>query len=192
MTSDEVCEYDDSHEDARVSDIFDVTAHPAAVMSLLKTRLEKGLMFTWMSTLVSLNPYKWSLSGNSQDIRNSKKMAPDVAAIAELAISQLSDGQPQLLCFHGESGSGKTENLQSELAYTAAHSLGTEGADLSPEQRHIEHSLIHANAVFWDPLSHPRKVRRVLGQDGCGFVGGLYWNVGSKWDRAEVGSSIIS
>ena len=106
-------------------------------------------MYTWMGPhLISLNPFKWSLADNSKDVRNARKMAPDVAALAEIAISQLSGGRPQLMCFHGESGSGKTENLKSAMAYLAAHSLGTRGADLSAKQQHIEHSLIHANAVL--------------------------------------------
>ena len=144
----------DSHAGHKVSDILDVTVHPAPVISLLTIRLEDSLACTWMDpNLISLNPFKWSLADNSKDVRDARKMVPDVVALAEMAISQLSSGRPQrqLMCFHihGESGLGKTEqDLKSALAYLALHSLGTRGADLSAEQRHIEHSLIHTNAVL--------------------------------------------
>ncbi|XP_077019523.1 unconventional myosin-XV [Tamandua tetradactyla] len=99
----------------------------ATVLSNLKTRFERSLIYTYIgSILVSVNPYRmFGIYGLEQVQQYSGRALgenpPHLFAIANLAFSKMLDAkQSQCIIISGESGSGKTEATKLILRYLAA------------------------------------------------------------------------
>ncbi|XP_027283093.1 unconventional myosin-XV isoform X2 [Cricetulus griseus] len=120
-----------SREQHREDGVEDMTQledlQETTVLSNLKTRFERNLIYTYIgSILVSVNPYQmFSIYGPEQVQQYSGRALgenpPHLFAIANLALAKMLDAkQNQCVIISGESGSGKTEATKLILRCLAA------------------------------------------------------------------------
>nr|XP_042139289.1 unconventional myosin-XV [Peromyscus maniculatus bairdii] len=120
-----------SREQHREDGVEDMTQlqdlQETTVLSNLKTRFERNLIYTYIgSILVSVNPYQmFSIYGPEQVQQYSGRALgenpPHLFAIANLAYAKMLDAkQNQCVIISGESGSGKTEATKLILRCLAA------------------------------------------------------------------------
>ncbi|KAH0505963.1 Unconventional myosin-XV [Microtus ochrogaster] len=120
-----------SREQHREDGVEDMTQledlQETTVLSNLKTRFERNLIYTYIgSILVSVNPYQmFSIYGPEQVQQYSGRALgenpPHLFAIANLAFAKMLDAkQNQCVIISGESGSGKTEATKLILRCLAA------------------------------------------------------------------------
>ncbi|XP_027730437.1 unconventional myosin-XV [Vombatus ursinus] len=98
----------------------------SAVLSNLKTRFERNLIYTYIgSILVSMNPYRmFNIYGMEQVLQYKGRALgenpPHLFATANLAYAKMLDAKhSQCIIISGESGSGKTEATKLILRYLA-------------------------------------------------------------------------
>nr|XP_003420708.1 unconventional myosin-XV [Loxodonta africana] len=99
----------------------------ATVLSNIKTRFERNLIYTYIgSILVAVNPYRMLGIYGPEQVQKYNGRAlgenpPHLFAIANLAFAKMLDAkQNQCIIISGESGSGKTEATKLILRYLAA------------------------------------------------------------------------
>uniref|UniRef100_A0A452R4H6 Myosin XVA n=1 Tax=Ursus americanus TaxID=9643 RepID=A0A452R4H6_URSAM len=118
-------------EQSREDGVEDMTQledlQETAVLSNLKTRFERSLIYTYIgSILVSVNPYQMFEIYGPEHVQQYSGRAlgenpPHLFAIANLAFAKMLDAkQNQCIIISGESGSGKTESTKLILRYLAA------------------------------------------------------------------------
>ncbi|XP_054991733.1 unconventional myosin-XV [Sorex araneus] len=118
----EQCSEDGVEDMTQLEDLQEAT-----VLSNLKTRFERDLIYTYIgSILVSVNPYRMFGIYGLEQVQQYRGKAlgenpPHLFAIANLAFAKMLDAkQNQCIIISGESGSGKTEATKLILRYLAA------------------------------------------------------------------------
>ncbi|XP_030916920.1 unconventional myosin-XV [Geospiza fortis] len=157
----------------------------AAVLSNLRTRFERQLVYTYIgSILVSVNPYRlYNIYGKEQ-VRQYEGRAlgenpPHLFAIANVAYSKVMDAKHnQCIVVSGESGSGKTEATKLILSYLAAVSQKRSAAPQIEilEATPLLESFGNAKTVRNDNSSRFGKFVEIFLEDGliCGAITSQY------------------
>ncbi|XP_017589768.1 PREDICTED: unconventional myosin-XV [Corvus brachyrhynchos] len=157
----------------------------AAVLSNLRTRFERQLIYTYIgSILVSMNPYRiYNIYGTEQVLQYEGRALgenpPHLFAIANVAYSKVMDAKHnQCIIISGESGSGKTEATKLILRYLAAVS---QKRSTAPQIEILEatpllESFGNAKTVRNDNSSRFGKFVEIFLEDGliCGAITSQY------------------
>ncbi|KAK4813380.1 hypothetical protein QYF61_004717 [Mycteria americana] len=155
----------------------------AAVLSNIRTRFERQLIYTYIgSILVSVNPYRlYSIYGTEQVLQYEGRALgenpPHLFAIANVAYSKVMDAKHnQCIVISGESGSGKTEATKLILRYLAAVSQKRSTAPQILEATPLLESFGNAKTVRNDNSSRFGKFVEIFLEDGliCGAITSQY------------------
>ncbi|NXB66953.1 MYO15 protein, partial [Struthidea cinerea] len=155
----------------------------AAVLSNLRTRFERQLIYTYIgSILVSVNPYRiYNIYGTEQVLQYEGRALgenpPHLFAIANVAYSKVMDAKHnQCIVISGESGSGKTEATKLILRYLAAVSQKRSTAPQILEATPLLESFGNAKTVRNDNSSRFGKFVEIFLEDGliCGAITSQY------------------
>ncbi|KAK2533654.1 Myo15a [Columba guinea] len=155
----------------------------AAVLSNIRTRFERQLIYTYIgSILVSVNPYRLlNIYGTEQVLQYEGRALgenpPHLFAIANVAYSKVMDAKHnQCIVISGESGSGKTEATKLILRYLAAISQKRSTAPQILEATPLLESFGNAKTVRNDNSSRFGKFVEIFLEDGliCGAITSQY------------------
>ncbi|NXW84202.1 MYO15 protein, partial [Alopecoenas beccarii] len=155
----------------------------AAVLSNIRTRFERQLIYTYIgSILVSVNPYRLlNIYGTEQVLQYEGRALgenpPHLFAIANVAYSKVMDAKHnQCIIISGESGSGKTEATKLILRYLAAISQKRSTAPQILEATPLLESFGNAKTVRNDNSSRFGKFVEIFLEDGliCGAITSQY------------------
>ncbi|NWW56016.1 MYO15 protein, partial [Ifrita kowaldi] len=155
----------------------------AAVLSNLRTRFERQLIYTYIgSILLSVNPYRiYNIYGTEQVLQYEGRALgenpPHLFAIANVAYSKVMDAKHnQCIVISGESGSGKTEATKLILRYLAAVSQKRSTAPQILEATPLLESFGNAKTVRNDNSSRFGKFVEIFLEDGliCGAITSQY------------------